>query len=108
VDQRLVSLLAWIAQRHTITITVFRTGHSKYTRSGSTSLHYYGGAADVFFVDGESVSGVSSPAKTLVLELSQLRGPLRPDELGYPFGAIGFPRGFTDADHRDHIHVGFD
>ena len=108
VDQRLVSLLTWIAQRHTITITVFKTGHSKYTRSGGVSLHYYGQAADVFIVDGASVSSGNSGAQEIVVDLGRLRGPVRPDELGHPFGAIGFPGGFTDADHRDHLHVGFD
>jgi hypothetical protein len=108
VDARLVSLFAWVANRHTITITVFETGHSKYTRSGSVSNHYLGRAADIFFVDGPPVSSANKMAEQLVLELAGLSGPLRPSELGHPFGAIGFPGGFTDADHDDHIHVGFD
>lgn len=108
VDQRLVSLLAWIAQRHTIAITVFKTGHSKYTRSGNVSLHYGGGAADIFFVDGRPVNVSNPAARQLVVELAAIQGQLRPSELGHPFGAIGFPGGFTDADHADHIHIGFD
>lgn len=108
VDQRLVSLLAWVAERHTISITVLKTGHSKYTRSGSVSNHYYGRGADIFIADGEPVSALSPSSRRLVLELAQLSQVLRPTELGHPFGAIGFPGGFTDADHRDHIHVGFD
>ncbi len=108
VDQRLVSLLAWVAERHTISLTVFKSGHSKYTRSGSVSNHYYGRGADIFIVDGEPVSASSPSSRRLVLELDQLSGGLRPTELGHPFGAIGFPGGFTDADHRDHLHLGFD
>ena len=108
VDQRLVSLLAWIAQRHTIGISVFKTGHSKYTRSGNVSLHYGGRATDIFFVDGRPVSASNHGARQLVVELAAIHGQLRPSELGHPFGAIGFPGGFTDADHADHIHVGFD
>lgn len=108
VDQRLVSLLSWIAQRHSISITVFQTGHSKYTRSGNISLHYYGAAADIFFVDGEPVSVANDAAQALVLNLARMEEPLRPDELGHPFGAIGFPGGFTDVDHRDHLHIGFE
>ena len=108
VDTRLVSLLAWVAERHTITITVFKTGHSKYTRSGSISNHYLGRGADIFIVDGAPVGAVSASAREVVLELAALQGPLRPSELGHPFGAIGFPGGFTDADHDDHIHIGFD
>lgn len=108
VDPRLVSLLSWIAERHTISITVFKTGHSKYTRSGNVSLHYTGRAADIFFVDGEPVSSASPSARRLVTEMAGLQGQLRPTELGHPFGAIGFPGGFTDADHDDHLHIGFD
>ena len=108
VDSRLVSLLSWIAERHTISITVFKTGHSKYTRSGSVSNHYYGRGADIFFVDGQPVTSSSASARRVVIDLSELTGSLRPTELGHPFGAIGFPGGFTDADHRDHLHVGFD
>lgn len=107
VDGRLVSVLAWIAQRHSITISVFKTGHSKYTRSGGVSHHYYGRAADVFIVDGEPVSFSNEGARQIPSELAILPEDLRPNELGHPFGAIGFPGGFTDADHRDHIHIGY-
>lgn len=108
VDQRLASLLMWMSQRHTITVTVFRTGHAKYTRSGRVSHHYYGRAADIFFVDGQLVTSTNVMARNLVDELSEIGGPLRPHELGHPFGAIGFPGGFTDPDHRDHLHIGYD
>ena len=108
VDPRLVSLLSWIAERHTISITVFKTGHSQYTRSGSVSLHYLGGGADIFMVDGAPVSVVNLRARSVVLEMASLEGSSRPDELGHPFGSIGFPGGFTDGDHADHIHIGFD
>ena len=108
VDQRLVALLAWVSQRHTIGVTVFKTGHSIYTRSGSVSNHHLGRGADIFFVDGGSVSSSNLRARRMVLDLASLADPLRPDELGHPFGAIGFPGGFTDADHADHIHIAFD
>lgn len=108
VDERLISLLSWISQRHAIGITVFKTGHSKYTRSGSVSLHYLGRGADIFMVDGSPVDYVNSAARDVVLEIASLEGEIRPDELGHPFGSIGFPGGFTDADHADHLHLGFD
>ncbi len=94
VNHRLVSLLAWIYQWHTITITVFKTGHSKYTRSGSVSNHYYGRGADVFIVDGIPLRSSNPAARQVVLEIAELEGALRPDELGHPFGAIGFPGSF--------------
>ncbi|MEA2453500.1 MAG: hypothetical protein QOG04_2210 [Actinomycetota bacterium] len=108
VDQRVISLLSWISERHTIGVTVFATGHSRYTRSGSVSNHYFGRAADVFFVDGSPVGGSNIAARDVISEIAKLEGSLRPTELGHPFGAIGFPGGFTDQDHADHIHIGFD
>ena len=108
VDARLVSLLSWLAERHSLTISVFKTGHSKYTRSGSISLHYLGRGADIFIVDGGPVSALNTGAREAVLGMASLEGALRPDELGHPFGAIGFPGGFTDSDHADHVHIGFD
>ena len=108
VDARLLALLQAISLRHSIGISVFKTGHSKYTRSGSVSLHYFGRGVDIFFVDGDPVSSSSFPARRLVMDVAHLSGPIRPDELGHPFDAIRFPGGFTDADHADHIHAGFD
>lgn len=109
VDPRLVSLLSWIARRHSIGVTVFASGHSRYVEgTDRVSNHYYGRAADVFFVEGQPVSAMSLPARALVTELAGIAAPLRPGEMGHPFGAIGFPGGFTDADHADHIHIGFD
>lgn len=109
VDQRLVSLLAWITQRHTITVTVFKTGHSKFVKGAiSISNHYFGRAADIAYVDGLAVSSSNGSAYEVVLEVASVAGQVRPTELGHPFGAIGVPGGFTDVDHRDHLHVGFD
>lgn len=108
VDPRLIALLDALARRHTLGVSVFRTGHSKYTRSGNVSHHYYGRAVDIFFVDGQPVTSSNVSARQVVMELAALPGQLRPTELGHPFEAIGFPGGFSDADHRDHLHVGFD
>lgn len=108
VDPRLVALLDALSRHHSLGISVFKTGHSKYTRSGNVSLHYYGGAADIFFVDGHPVSARNGRAETLMLEVSKLAGTMRPDEVGHPFDWISTPGGFTDADHRDHVHIGFE
>ncbi len=107
VDARVVSLLSWISQRHTITVGVLKTGHSKYTRSGRVSHHYYGRAADISIVDGVPVSKSNWAARSIVQDLATIDGVLRPDELGHPFGDLSFPGGFTDADHGDHLHIGF-
>lgn len=108
VDSRIVALLDALSRRFTIGITVFKTGHSIRTRSGSISNHYYGRGVDIFFVNGFPVSASNSSARQVVMSAAALRVQVRPSELGHPFGSIGFPGAFTDADHDDHIHVGFD
>ncbi|MBA2312038.1 MAG: lytic murein transglycosylase [Actinobacteria bacterium] len=108
VDSRVNALLDAISRRYPIGVTVLKAGHSTRTRSGSISNHYYGRAVDIFFVDGSPVSSSSLPARQVVGFLARLEGQLRPSEVGHPFSNLYFPGGFTDADHLDHIHLGFD
>ena len=106
VDTRLLALLQAISVRHSIGISVFKIGHSKYTESGSVSLHFYGRGVDIFFIDGEPVSFINKGAQQLVLDLAGLSDGALIDEVGHPFPLIQFPGGFSDRDHADHIHVG--
>lgn len=107
VDPRLVTLLDALSRRYILGISVFKTGHSKYTKSGNVSLHYYGRAVDIFFVDGRPVSSVNGAARAVLVDASRIAGQLRADELGHPFGWIRVPGGFSDANHRDHLHLGY-
>jgi hypothetical protein len=106
VDERLVALLEAIASRWRIGISVLKTGHSKYTTSGSVSLHYSGRAADIYAVNGAAVNDSNAEAGVLVAWLNSLSGPGRPSEVGSPF-AIRGQGAWTDAAHDDHVHVGF-
>lgn len=108
VDLRLIAILDALSRRHTLGISVFKTGHSKYTRLGSVSLHYFGRGVDIFFVDGAPVSASNGGARSLLRRIEALPDGVRPDEVGHPFDAILFPGAFTDADHRDHVHLGFE
>jgi hypothetical protein len=105
VDERLVALLEAIASRWRIGISVFKTGHAKYTSSGNVSLHYSGRAADIYAVNGLSVGDYNLEAGALVEWLNTLTGPGRPSEIGSPFAVEG-PGAWTDSAHGDHIHVG--
>ena len=78
------------------------------TRSGSISNHYYGRAADIFFVDGVPVTGSNEAARQVVAFLAGLKGQVRASEVGHPFADISFVGGFTDSDHDDHVHIAFD
>jgi hypothetical protein len=107
VDQRLIALLEALASRWEIGISVFKTGHSMYTASGSISLHYSGRAADIYIVSGAAVSGSNYDARGLVEWVNSLSGPGRPSEIGSPFPVRG-PGAWTDVAHADHVHIGFD
>ncbi|MFP5362621.1 MAG: hypothetical protein ACLGI5_07815 [Thermoleophilia bacterium] len=107
VDPRVTALLLQAAARAPIGIWVFQTGHSYYTVNGSVSNHSFGRAVDIGSVGGAPVSASNAAARDLALALGRLDGSLRPTEIGTPW-AIDEPGYFTDGDHRDHLHIGFD
>jgi hypothetical protein len=106
-DLRVQSLLAVIADRHTIRLSCLRTGHSRFVK-GTTrvSNHTVWRAVDIDMVDGRPVSRRSQPARALALWLDGLQGPLRPAEIGSPFPFARRPY-FTDEGHQGHIHIGY-
>jgi len=106
-DLRVQSLLAVIAERHTIRLSCLRTGHSRFVK-GTTrvSNHTVWRAVDIDMVDGRPVSRHSRPARTLALWLDNLQGPLRPSEVGSPF-PFGRRPYFTDEGHQGHVHIGY-
>jgi hypothetical protein len=107
VDPRLCAVLLEAAKMYPISIWVIQTGHSYYTVGGSVSNHSSGRAVDIGSVDGEVVTPTNDKAHKLALALGQLPQPLRPTEIGSPW-AIDDPAYFTDADHQNHLHVGYD
>ena len=108
VDPRLLEVLDILSQRYALQVSVFKTGHSKYTRNGSISNHWFGRAADISMVNGEAVSPTNPAAYALVADLLTFPTDLRPTEVGHPFVVLLTLGGFSDSDHRDHIHVGYD
>jgi hypothetical protein len=106
-DLRVQSLLAVIADRHTIRLSCLRSGHSRFVK-GTTrvSNHTVWRAVDIDMVDGRPVSKASTAAHTLVVWLDGLEGPLRPSEIGSPF-EIGRRPYFSDEGHQGHVHVGY-
>jgi hypothetical protein len=110
VDARVVGILEVILQSYTVDVSVFKTGHSTYVKgSRKVSNHIGGRAVDIFALNGEPVTPGSATARAVVAWLATGQGPLRPDELGSPFGEFAdLPGVFTDASHQDHIHIGWD
>jgi soluble lytic murein transglycosylase-like protein len=112
IDPRIINLIGAISQQHVITISALRSDHPKYTTSGNVSNHYYGRAMDIAAIDGVSCTNVSpdGPCGTLARQLGALPPGQEPTELIYCWDPDGpaNPNGFAQADHCDHIHVGFD
>ena len=106
-DLRVQSLLAVLAERHTIRLSCLRSGHSRFVK-GTTRIsnHTVWRAVDIDMVDGRPVSRHSHPARSLALWLDGLQGPLRPSEIGSPF-PFGRRPYFTDEGHQGHVHIGY-
>jgi hypothetical protein len=106
-DLRVTSLLAVLAERYRLRISCAHSGHSKFVK-GTTrvSNHTVWRAVDIDRVNGQPVSAASAAARGLVGWLDGLQGPLRPAEVGSPFG-LGHRPYFTDDGHQDHIHIGY-
>jgi hypothetical protein len=108
IDDRVVAVLTLLAERHTIGVSVLRSGHSKYVAGTSrVSNHWCGQAADVWMVDGARVTATNAGAHQAAVFLSLLQAPLRPSEVGTPWPALAGGGFFSDAAHRNHLHIGF-
>ena len=108
-DKRLVALLAWMAQRHGVVVTVIRTGHARHVAgTHKESNHWYGRAATISEVDGSPVSASSEAAAALWNELLKAPKAIRPDEIGAPWSSPANPRWFTGPGEKTTLHVGFD
>jgi hypothetical protein len=111
IDARVVALLAWLAERHSLVVTALRSDHSYYTSEGNVSNHAYGRAVDIGGVDGEVCTGTREGAcGRASVEIASLTGVLRSTELIYCFDPDGplSPHAFARADHCDHIHAGYE
>ena len=107
IDPRVVAVLQRISERHRISVSSMSSDHPRLTVGGSVSNHSYGRAVDISVVDGRPVGPGNAAARRLALELSRMTTSIRPSEIGSPWSLPGAAY-FTDGDHQDHLHVGFD
>jgi hypothetical protein len=107
IDPRAVSVLTELSKDHQLVISSTTSDHPQNTAGGSVSNHFYGRAFDIASVDGQPVTPSNDAAKALALELAKLDPSIRPSEIGSPWQLSG-PAYFTDGDHQNHVHVGFD
>jgi hypothetical protein len=111
VDPRVLAVLLALSERFSLAgVGPFVTGHSYYVAgTNRPSNHVFGRAVDIGTIDGETVSPANGAGREAVLALASLPAPLRPDELGSPFVELsGLPGLFSDDDHQDHLHLGYD
>jgi len=133
VDERLVSTLQTVTEKHRICVDAFKEGHyflpgvpdgplipeSYGDAGGLPNTHYYGRAADVREVDGKPVRG--NGADPDVLDVGHILAGISPRQR--PDQIIG-PQSWTetlnrsreegwilDDDqlefHKDHLHIGY-
>jgi hypothetical protein len=109
VSPRLIALLSLITQRHRIALFALQSDH----RAGTN--HEAGRAADIARVDGESCDADAHPRTghcyTLARELFAMRGCLKPTELIYWWVAFPSKASYGPtvlAEHKNHIHAGYD
>ncbi len=117
VDPRAVRLMSMIVQTHSILVCPLKSGHYQCVGGGSLasrpncteSHHWYGRGIDIGVVDGTAVNSSNAGAYAIVDWLADLPAgdELRPT-VGSPWPEFGaLPGFFHDADHTDHLHLGF-
>ncbi len=106
IDPRVIAVLTKLSEDHKITVSCMCSDHPELTTGGSVSNHHLGRGVDIAAIDGVPVNANSPVAREVATQLGSLGSSYRPDEVGTPW-AIAAPGYFTDADHADHLHVGF-
>lgn len=113
-DRRVVDLLAAVVAHHRISVSVVKTGHDMHVHNTDRISNHYacegcpGRALDITAVDGVEVTSSNAAALSLALSILTTNPPLRPDEFGSPWPDLArLPGGFSDDDHRDHLHIGW-
>jgi len=113
------ALLGQLGRGGSFAVSVIKTGHYKCIGGGNggangqcgprgVSNHWEWRAVDVWQLNGERVSADNGTARGIVQWLDAMRGPLRPDEVGGPFRDLtDSPGWFSDANHRNHLHIGW-
>lgn len=112
IEARVLIMLQLASERHTLSVSSLRTGHSRCVGGGdyagcTTSHHWYGRGVDISSVDGRPVGATNAAARHLAEWLGQLSDELLPDEIGTPWRDLGGGPFFHDAAHHDHLHVGY-
>ncbi|HZE65836.1 MAG TPA: hypothetical protein VE081_04345, partial [Sporichthyaceae bacterium] len=107
IHDSVLTSLATLSQRHTLDISVLRSGHPLLV-FGTTrpSDHPHGRAADVWAIDGHPV--VDPANRALVVDFMREAHATGPWQVGGPVDLDGAGSAyFTNPTHQDHVHLGF-
>ena len=133
VDERLQSTLLTLTEKHSVCVQAFKEGHrflpgvedgptipEGYGEAGGLpNTHYFGRAADIWWVDGEPVEGNGTTPAVLDTGrmLANIPPPRRPDQIIGPPGwtkrlDYGWAKGWVLSKdqlelHEDHLHLGY-
>ena len=113
IDARVLTVMQFVSERHTLGIVSLKTGHSRCIGGREfagcrVSHHWHGRAVDIATIDGRPVSVANPVARDLVMWLHELPPHLRPDEVGNPWRELSpLPGFFSDAAHQGHLHLGW-
>jgi hypothetical protein len=109
VNERVLAVVAYLADSFgSVEVTSLVSGHRLYARPRVISAHVYGDAVDVGALGGVTIAGHQEPgglAEQAVRDLLLLPAEVEPRQVISLLG-LGGPS-FAEADHADHIHVGF-
>jgi hypothetical protein len=110
IDRRVLAVLEYLRSKgFTMTITALKCGHSILTTNGSVSEHSTGDAVDIGTIDGVPVTGHQGPGTLvdqLIRDVLALQGTMHPHQV-ISLENLPGETSFAEADHYDHVHIGY-
>jgi hypothetical protein len=109
VDIRVLVVIRYLAVRfHQVTVSSLVTGHRFFARPHVVSAHVDGLAVDISALNGLPIAGnqeIGGVAERAIKALLRLPVEVQPQQIISLLGLGG--ASFPQADHYDHLHVGF-
>jgi hypothetical protein len=109
VDVRVLVVIRYLAVRfHEVTVSSLVTGHRFFARPHVVSAHVDGLAIDISALNGFPIAGnqeIGGVAERAIKALLRLPVEVQPQQIISLLGLGG--ASFPQADHYDHLHVGF-
>ena len=109
VDVRVLVVIRYLVVRfHQVSVSSLVTGHRFFARPGVVSAHVDGFAVDISTLKGLPITGnqgIGGVAEHAIKALLRLPAEVQPQQVISLLGLGG--ASFPQADHYDHIHVGF-